>query len=122
MFKSTSNIFKLKFVPSYQFNTTLSKEIIDEFISIIMTETGVQSFGYKTHTDEYWGKLKINNETIHFTITFTKTLSDTTTTVFISTFNATQQESERVSTKICETIKIFENSQSVYKKKHSYCY
>jgi hypothetical protein len=106
------------FVPSFHFTTTLSKERTDEFISVIMAEIGVEVFGYQKHNDEYWGKMKTNkNDNITFTLSFKKS-SDHGTNVVINTFNTTLQESKQISSKICETIKIFEVSQSVYRKKH----
>ena len=108
----------LMFVPSFHFTTTLSKERTDEFISVIMAEIGVEVFGYQKHNDEYWGKMKTNkNDNITFTLSFKKS-SDHGTNVVINTFNTTLQESKQISSKICETIKIFEVSQSVYRKKH----
>ena len=106
------------FIPSFHFTTILPKEKADEFIYIIMSEIGVQTFGYQRHDDEYYGKIKINkNDNINFTLSFKKT-TDNNTNVVISTYNATIKESEFISSKICETIKIFEMSQSVYRKKH----
>lgn len=113
---SKTNV-NLRFVPSYHFTSSLTKEKIEDVMSIIMSESGVQVFGYKRHEDEYWGKLKINkNEHFHFTLTLKK--AQNSTTIIVNSFNATITESKTFSLKLCEIIKTFENTQSIYKKKH----
>ena len=114
---SNSTKMNLMFVPSFQFTTSLTKEKADEFIYVIMSETGVQIFGYQRQNDEYCGKIKINKNDIKFVLSFKKTTNNNTN-VIISTYNTTIKESEFISLKICETIKRFEISQSIYKKKH----
>lgn len=107
----------LMFVPPFQFTTTLSKEKADEFISLIMAKTGVQIFGYQRQDDEYWGRIKMNkNKTIKFTLSFKKNTNNNTTVV-VNTYDSTLKESEQIYLKICETMSLFEISQSIYKNK-----
>jgi hypothetical protein len=113
---------KVSLVQSLYFSTSLTKNTIDEYISILMSEIGVNVFGYNRQKDEYWGTLKIKKinkkDNIHFTMFINKSNYDNTL-VTICIFNTTRQESNQVSLKIGETLHVFENSQSIYKKKYN---
>ena len=110
---------QMLFVPSFYFSTSLTKNTIDEYISILMAEIGVNVFGYNRLNDEYWGNIKTNkNNNIKFTMIFKKPIYENTI-ICVSIFNVTPQESDKIAFKFCETIKVFENSPSIYKKKYN---
>ena len=119
MVTTSKNIKPIMFIPAYKFISTLIKEDICEFIDIIMNKVGAQTFGYQILNDEYWGKIKINrNKNVQFTLSFQKTEYTNSTVVIVSVLNATITEGEKLSSKIYETIKLFENTPSLYNKKY----
>lgn len=114
-----TSVLNAKNVLPFYFSTSLSKNTIDECITILMTEVGVHVFGYNRQNDEYWGRLKINKkDNIYFTMVIKHILENTI--VSISIFNTNCVENDKISFKFCETLKLFENSQSIYKKKYNF--
>lgn len=114
--KKSKNIV---FTPSFRFIIVLNKEDICEYINIIMSEVGAQTFGYQILNDQYWGKIKMNNgQNVEFTVSFQKTEHTASTVIVVSVMNATVLESEKISLKIYDTIKLLENTPSIYKKKY----
>jgi hypothetical protein len=114
--KKTRNIV---FTPSFRFITTLNKGDICEYINIIMNETGAQTFGYQRMNDQYWGKIKMNNiQNVEFSLSFQNTEHTKSTVIVICVMNATVLESDKLCSKIYDTIKILETTPSVYKKKY----
>ena len=114
--KKTRNIV---FTPSFRFITTLNKEEICEFINIIMNEVGAQTFGYQRLNDNYWGKIKMHKiENVEFMLSFQKTEYTSSTIIVVSVMNATVSESDKLSSKIYDTIKLLETTPSIYKKKY----
>jgi len=115
-YKNTRNIV---FTPSFRFITSLNKENICEFINIIMCEVGAQTFGYQRLNDQYWGKIKMNkNQNVEFTLSFQKSEHTNSTVIIISAMNTTVSESDKLSSKIYDTIKLLEETPSIYKKKY----
>ena len=115
-YKKTRNIV---FTPSFRFITSLNKEEICEFINIIMNEAGAQTYGYQRLNEQYWGKIKMNKiQNVEFTLSFQKTEHTESTIIVVSVMNATVSESDKLSSKIYDTIKLLENTPSIYKKKY----
>jgi hypothetical protein len=84
-----------------------------------MNETGAQTFGYQRMNDQYWGKIKMNNiQNVEFSLSFQNTEHTKSTVIVISVMNATILESDKLCSKIYDTIKILETTPSVYKKKY----
>lgn len=110
-------ILQPTYVPPIVVNVKLKKETIQENISLLMTECGVQTFGYLKNNDDYWGYLKQTKTTTRFTLTLQK-ISDSETALTIHTINGSQQDITKIIIKICDTIKLFETSPSIYKKKY----
>ena len=115
--KKKTNIM---FTTSFRFITNLNKDYICEYINIIMNETGAQTFGYQRMNDEYWGKIKINNvKNIEFTLSFQTTKHTKSTVIVVSVMSFKIIDSDKLCSKIHDTIKILETTPSIYKKKYS---
>ena len=79
---------KASLVQSFYFSTSLTKNTIDEYISVWMSEIGVHVFGYNRQNDEYWGSLKINkNNNVTFTMVTNKSIYENTMILIIALIN-----------------------------------
>ena len=107
------------YVPPHAVNVKLKRETIQENISLLMTESGIQTFGYLKINDDYWGYLKqTNKQPIRFILTLQK-VNDEETTITINAINGTPKDILKLILKMCNIIKLFETSPSIYKKKYT---
>ena len=95
------NVRQLIRIHSFQFSLSMSKDIIEELIPIIMSNLSVIVFGYRKNEDKYWGKMSLrkDKQETTFTMTFTR-IKEKETTCVISVFNASDINSQTIAENI----------------------
>jgi hypothetical protein len=99
------NVGQLIRLHSFQFSLFMSKDIIEEFIPIIMSKLSVIVFGYKKNEDKYWGKMLVrkDKQATAFTMSFTR-IKEKETTCVISVFNASDINSQTIAENIFKKV------------------
>ena len=108
----------IQYVPSFYFTSGVSKETIESYISVIMTNLGMQVYGYNTQFDEYFGERSHKGNKIKITLSLSKTTTNKQTNIVISTMNASHFESEKITKQLVQMLKLFEETKSIYKTKY----
>ena len=108
----------IQYVSSFYFTSGVSKETIESYISVIMTNLGMQVYGYNTQIDEYFGEMSRKGNKIKITLSLSKTTTNKQTNIVISTMNASHFEREKITKQLVQMLKLFEETKSIYKTKY----
>jgi len=100
-------------MPTIHISCNIDKSILNDFTDIMFKECDLQSFGYNTQNDEYWGKKWSVRHNVHFTLSIVKT-GFKQSTMIIKYLNGSNNEINKIYKNIKKIIDAYDSIKYLF--------